>query len=118
MRSVSIIVLSLSAGICGAKAQEWKQVPSSFINTQGYKVTGYTVRATATGCQGSQNYVKIENPSDRGTSPMRWASVSKQDGGTLCSNGTWYYGGGSKAGRAGGGTSDVLIKNGKFYRRS
>ena len=116
MRSISIAVLSLFVVVFSAEAQEWRQIPSSRTNSQGYKISGYTVRATASGCQGSQNYAKIGNPNDKGVSIRRWTSVSKQDGGMLCSGGTWYYDG-TKAGQTGGSEPDVLIKNGKFYRR-
>jgi len=109
------LVLSLATI---AQAQEWKQVPRSYTNTKGFVVTGFAVRPAGSGCQGSQHYVKVGDPSSQGVSPLTWSSASKQDGGTLCSGGTWYYGGGSRAGQAGGKESDVLIKNGKFYARS
>ena len=97
----------------GAEAQEWQQIPSSFTNSQGYRITGYTARATGFGCEGSQNFVSIKNPSDKGVSIRRWTRASKQDGGTLCSGGTWYYG----SGQPGGSEHDLLIKDGQFYRR-
>jgi hypothetical protein len=100
-----------------AVAQEWKPVPSTYTNSIGYIVTEFTVRPTGSGCEGSQHYVKANNPSDNGTSRMTWATASNKDGGTLCSGGTWYYGGGSRAGQPGGKAPDVLIKGGRFYRR-
>jgi hypothetical protein len=109
------LVFSLASG---ALAQEWKQVPSSYTNTKGFVVTGFTVQSIGSGCQGSQQYVKVGDPNNRGVSRSSWSSVSKQDGGTVCSSGTWYYGGGPRVGQAGGKADDVLIKNGKFYKRS
>ena len=109
------LVFSLATA---AQAQEWKQIPSSYTNSRGFVVTGYTVRPTGSGCQGSQHYVEVGNPNNQGVSPLSWSSASKQDGGTLCSGGTWYYGGGPRAGQAVGTADDVLIKNGKFYKRS
>jgi len=109
------LVLSLASA---ALAQDWKQIPSSYTNSRGFIVTEFTVRPTGSGCQGSQHYVQVGDPSNRGVSPLTWSSASKQDGGTLCSGGTWYYGGDPpRAGQPGGSTGDVLIKNGKFYKR-
>jgi hypothetical protein len=39
-----------------------------------------------------------------------------QEGGIVCSGGTWYFAG-PKAGQPGGSEPDLLIKNGTFYRR-
>jgi hypothetical protein len=107
------LVFSLASA---ALAQEWQQIPSSYTNSRGFVVTEFTVRPTGSGCQGSQHYVQVGNPNNQGVSPLSWSSASKQDGGTLCSGGTWYYGG-PRAGQAGGSAGDVLIKNGKFYKR-
>lgn len=43
IRSISVAALSVIGAVSCARAQEWKQVPSSFTNREGYTVTGYTV---------------------------------------------------------------------------
>lgn len=113
MRSIFVAAVSLFVAASGAEAQEWKQIPSSYTNSQGYRITGYTARVTGSGCDGSQNFVMIGNPADKGVSIRRWTSATKQDGGTVCSGGTWYFG----SGKPGGSEPDLLIKDGKFYRR-
>ena len=120
MLKVKILTLAAVSAILfvgePCAAQQWQQIPSSYTNSQGYRVTGVTARVTGSGCAGGQNYVKAGDPSDKGYSAKRWTTATKQDGGTVCSGGTWYYGG-SKAGQLGGSESDLLIKDGKFYRR-
>jgi hypothetical protein len=109
---VGVLLLTTTAAV----AQEWREIPSNYINSQGYRITGYTARAAGSGCVGGQKYVKVGNPSDKGVSERRWSKATKQDGGIVCSGGTWYYGG-PKAGQPGGSEPDLLIKGGKFYRR-
>jgi hypothetical protein len=115
IRLISVAMVSVFAVVSSVEAKDWKPVPSSWTSGE-YRISEYTVKATATGCEGSQSYEKIGNPSDKGVARLAWASVSKKYHGTLCSRGTWYQGGGPNAGQAGGHESDVLIKNGKFYR--
>jgi hypothetical protein len=111
------------AGLCAlllafvgpSDAQE--KIPGRFVNSQGFQITGFTVRAGGSGCAGSQNYVKVGEPENKGVSQLRWATVTKQDDGILCSDGSWVYGSGDRKGQTGGSTSNVLIKNGSFYKQ-
>ncbi len=95
---------------------DWVRVPGSWTNSQGYRISSYTARVSGSGCEGGQRYVKLNNPSDSGTSARRWTTATRQDGGTVCSGGSWYYGG-SRAGQVGGAEADVLIKGGAVYKR-
>ena len=101
-----------------ANAQQQK-MQTSWVNEQGFRVTNFNVRASGSGCVGSQDYVKVDAPNDptsKGTSRMQWTTATKQDGGVLCSNGVWFSGSGPNKGQQGGSTRDVLIKNGAYYR--
>jgi hypothetical protein len=117
MRIIVALAGILLLGTTALFAQEWREVPLSYTNSQGYRITGFTAQATGVGCVGSQNYVKVGAPSDKGVSERRWTRATKQHGGILCSGGTWYYGGGQNAGKPGGSVPDLLIKDGKFYWR-
>jgi hypothetical protein len=99
-----------------AAAQQCQLLPQSWVNSSGYRITGYTARVEGSGCVGGQNYVKIDNPADSGVSPRRWSKNAMQpDGSVRCSGGTWYRGspGGSQPG---GREPDVVIREGKIYR--
>jgi hypothetical protein len=117
----ALVALALSAaaapGPVQAQDRPWREVPARSVNSQGYEVTQFTARQAGAGCEGSQAYVHTGNATDRGVSRMTWARATPADGGVLCSDGTWYYGGGPRAGQPGGRTSDVLIRDGRFYRR-
>jgi hypothetical protein len=114
--SVGIVVALASAPVLAQPlaAQEWKQIPSTFTNSEGFRITAFTARVTGSGCEGSQRYVKINDPNRKGVSVRRWTAATKKDGGTVCTGGTWYYGG---TNQPGGKEPDLLIKDGKFYRR-
>jgi hypothetical protein len=96
----------------------WAQqkIQSSWVNDSGYRVTNFSAKPSGSGCTGGQDYVKVSDPTVKGYSRMRWDSATKQDGGVLCSGGTWFYGDGPQKGQAGGSTSNVLVKGGSYYR--
>jgi hypothetical protein len=114
MKRVPAFAAALFVSAGASVAQEWKEIPSSFTNSEGFRITGFTARVTGPGCEGSQRYVKVGDPGRKGVSSRRWTSATKKDGGTVCRGGTWYYGG---TDRPGGKEPDLLIKDGKFYRR-
>jgi hypothetical protein len=113
MRNIALVLVATGTALCASSVFAQEKIPSSYVNAKGYTVTGFNVRQTGAGCTGSQTY---EKPGDKGVSQMRWSATSKQDGGVVCTGGTWYYGSGTLKGQAGGATSDILIKNGSFYR--
>jgi hypothetical protein len=96
-------------------AQGWQEIPSSFVNSEGFRITEFKARVVGSRCQGSQRYVKVDDPNRGGVSARRWTHATKADGGTVCSGGTWYLGG---TNQPGGKEGDLLIKDGKFYRRA
>jgi hypothetical protein len=117
-KCIALSVLAAISIVSDAHAQQQK-MSSSLVNDQGFRITNFNVRASGSGCVGSQDYVKVDAPNDptsKGTSRMQWSTATKQDGGVLCSNGVWFSGSGPNKGQQGGSTRDVLIKNGAYYR--
>jgi hypothetical protein len=97
-------------------APQCQLLAESWVNSSGYRITGYTARVEGSGCVGGQNYVKIDNPTDSGVSPRRWSkNATQSDGSVRCSGGTWYRGG-PGGGQPGGREPDVVIREGKIYR--
>jgi hypothetical protein len=96
----------------GLKIRPWNM--ERRVNDQGYTIFNFRYRATASGCEGSQNY---EGRGEAGVSPSRWTVRQNTDGGILCTGGQWFYGGsGANAGTPGGSVADLFIRAGKFYR--
>jgi hypothetical protein len=111
----SVAALPLCA-TASAHAQACRPVADSWVNSSGYRISGYTARVEGSGCVGGQNYVKVSNPADNGFSARRWSKQTPQpDGSVRCSGGTWYYGG-TQTGQPGGREPDVVIRQGKIYR--
>jgi hypothetical protein len=113
MKHSPSMLLATGLAVAASSALAQEKIPSTFVNSLGFTVTGFNVRQTGAGCAGSQTY---EKAGDKGVSQMRWSNATKQDGGVLCTGGTWYYGGGPQKGQAGGATGNILIKNGSYYR--
>ena len=94
MQRITIISLFILFST-GIHAQELKLTPYSngaYVNEQGYKISNFRVRATSSGCEGSQDYISTKDPTDKGNSPRKWEKAEKVQGGILCSDGSWYYG--------------------------
>jgi hypothetical protein len=112
MIAAAVVVLTAAS----AEAQEWKPLPASFVNGRGFKITETTVRVTDHGCMGSARYMKVSDPAISGVAVLQWFSVSKQDSSALCSGGTWSVSVGPTDIHHS--LVDLLVRNGRVYRRS
>src|SRR6185436_14366002 len=91
-------------------SDEWERLPKAFIANNGNTFTEFTAFPSGTGCVGSgvRQSPQKTHPENAG---RIWTTATRQDGGIVCSNGTWYLGWYS------GYQADVLIKGGAIYVR-
>jgi putative addiction module component (TIGR02574 family) len=75
MKLVPAFAAALFVSASASVAQEWKEIPSSFTNSEGFRITGFTARVTGSGCEGSQRYVKVGDPSRKLIEDL-WDSIA------------------------------------------